>query len=286
LKQILIISGKGGTGKTSFTAAFAALSENAVFCDCDVDAADLHLILKPQISKESVFVSGHKAVTDYNQCISCGICNDLCRFDAVTEKDGKYYIDSLKCEGCGVCVWNCPSQAIELTDYEAGHCYISSTRYGMMSHAKLYPGAENSGKLVTKVRQNAVKLAEENKADLIIIDGPPGIGCPVIASITGTDAVLVVTEPTVSGISDLERVVKLTKNFGVKTYVAINKYDINRELTDKITREYGSMGYEIIGIIPYDKKFVKAQLEGKSIVEYGECEASDEIKKIFKIITN
>lgn len=283
MKQILVISGKGGTGKTSFTAAFASLSVNSIFCDCDVDAADLYLILKPTIIEEKAFISGHKASIDSDKCISCGKCYELCRFQAVDNSD-KYSIKDIFCEGCAVCVWNCPSKAISLNDSYSGKSFISDTRFGKMSHAKLLPGAENSGKLVSVVRQNAYELAKVNNAQFIIIDGPPGIGCPVIASMTGVNLIIIVTEPSLSGLSDMERVIELSNQFGITVKVCINKSDINDRICNIIEEKLTGKGIEILGKIPYDKNFKSALIEGKAITEYTDNSSSRELISIWNKI--
>ena len=226
-----MISGKGGTGKTSITAAFASLAKNAVLADCDVDAADLHLILKPSIKKTIGFHGLKIASIDKDQCIDCKKCHTSCRFDAIDEE-----INLIKesCEGCGVCAYVCPVDAISMVDRDSGFAYVSETRFGPMAHAVLKTAEEASGKLVTVVRNNAKMLAEEKEKDIIIIDGPPGIGCPVISSITGVDLVLIVTEPTLSAIHDLERILGVAHHFGIPAVVCINKFDINHENTEKI----------------------------------------------------
>lgn len=290
MKQLLIISGKGGTGKTSITAAFASLSTNSVFADCDVDAADLHLILKPEIIVEEPFVSGHKAIINAVKCIQCDRCRELCRFNAINILDNAYSVKELNCEGCGVCEWNCPVQAISLIDSLSGHSYISNTRFGVMSHAKLLPGADNSGKLVSVVRNKAVKLAKDNGNNLIIIDGPPGIGCPVIASMTGVDMILAVTEPSLSGMHDLMRILELSCKFRIRTLVCINKWDINESLSNKLESALRDKNIQVIGRIPYDKNVTKAQLEGKTIIEYIDNSTSAIIKNMWdeinKILIN
>lgn len=285
MKQLLILSGKGGTGKTSITAAFATLANDAILADCDVDAADLHIILKPEIIESHQFTGGKVAILDNNLCIQCGNCVSLCRFDAV-KRNKIIKIDELACEGCGVCSWNCPTNAIKMQDSISGDYYISKTRYGMMAHAKLLPGAENSGKLVAIVRQNARDLAKEYNKDLIIIDGPPGIGCPVIASMTGVDYVLIVTEPTVSGLHDLMRTIELASNFKVKCSVCINKYDINTNMSDKIAEYLHTNNITLLGKIPYDNSFTKAQRLSQSIIEYKENNLQPIIKNIYSTIIN
>lgn len=264
MKQLTVISGKGGTGKTTLTASFVSLVEKVIIADCDVDAPDLHLILNPKL-KESIKFSGLKiAVRDYEKCNECGICREHCRFDAI---DVHFNIQE-SCEGCGVCEYVCPENAIRMMERNSGEAFISDTRFGPMSHAKLNIGEEASGKLVTLVRNNAKLLAEKHCIDLIIIDGPPGIGCPVIAAISGVDLVLAVTEPTLAGIHDLKRIVSVAEHFSIPSAVCINKYDINIENTKKIEDYCSRNGLEILEKLPYDTVAVKAMIEGESVVEY------------------
>jgi len=265
MKQLTVLSGKGGTGKTTLTAALAVLAKNAVVADCDVDAPDLHLLLHPEVIEMQQFKGSKVAVINEDQCVKCGMCKEKCAFDAITS-DLK--VDAIACEGCGVCAIVCPANAVTLAERISGSAYISKTKYGFMSHAMLHPGEANSGKLVTLVRQNAKILAEKENSDLIIIDGSPGIGCPVIASITGVDAGLVVTEPTLSGIHDLERVLRLLEHFHVAPFVCVNMYDINRDNAEKILRFCGENGVEVVGQIPFSPKVTEAMVNGKSIMEY------------------
>jgi MinD superfamily P-loop ATPase len=265
MKQLTILSGKGGTGKTTVTASFAALARNAVVADCDVDAPDLHILLHPKVVTAQEFKGSKLAVIDETKCVKCGLCREKCKFNAITEN---LQIDAISCEGCGVCLLVCPANAIMLAERVSGHAYISETKYGFMAHALLNPGESNSGKLVTLVRQNAKILAEKQHADLVIIDGSPGIGCPVIASVTGVDAGLVVTEPTMSGIHDLERVLRLLKHFDVRPFVCINMHDINDENTKRIVDFCGKNGIEVIGKIPFDPVVTEAMVNEKPIAEY------------------
>jgi len=267
LKEIVVISGKGGTGKTSITSSFAALAKNSVFADCDVDAADLHLILSPIVTETNDFISGNLAVIDSQRCVGCGKCKELCRFDAVKKVDGRFAVEESLCEGCGVCVHFCPQKAIDFPERLCGQWFRSGTRHGPMVHAKLGIGAENSGKLVSLVRKEARETAEKRGSDFLIVDGPPGIGCPVIASITGSDAVVVVTEPTISGKHDFERVAKLAQHFGVALFVVVNKWDINKEMTEEIEKVAKAANAEVLGRICYDKKVTEAQISGISVVE-------------------
>jgi MinD superfamily P-loop ATPase len=270
LKELVVISGKGGTGKTSIVAALASLIENKVLADCDVDAADLHLVLNPQTIEEHEFWSGKTAFIHRDKCLQCGQCLELCRFAAIGEN---YIVDKTSCEGCGVCVYFCPAGAIDLKENMAGHWFVSTTPYGTMTHARLGIAEENSGKLVTLVKNQARRLAAAEKKEFILIDGSPGIGCPVIASISGASLVLIVTEPTLSGIHDLERVVSLTKHFKVRSAVCINKADLNPPMTHTLTQKCQKFGLEIVGVIPYDNTITQAQVQGMSIVEFAPASA-------------
>ncbi len=265
MKQLTVISGKGGTGKTSITAAFASLAKNAVFADCDVDAADLHLILKPNVKKTIGFQGLKIASVNKEICNECKKCYEHCRFDAIDED-----INIIKesCEGCGVCEYVCPENAISMVDRDSGFSYISETRFGPMAHAMLKTAEEASGKLVTVVRNNAKTLAEEKKKGLIVIDGPPGIGCPVIASISGVDLVLIVTEPTLSAIHDLERILGVAYHFNIPAVVCINKYDINLNNTEKIEQYCKSYNIDVVGKLPYDTVVTEAMIQQKNVIEY------------------
>ena len=265
MRQITVLSGKGGTGKTTITASFAVLTKKAVVADCDVDAPDLHMLLHPEIIETQEFKGSKLAVIDEARCIKCGLCREKCNFNAVTEN---FTIDSFSCEGCGVCTIVCPTNAITLTERVSGHAYISKTKYGFMAHAMLSPSEANSGKLVTLVRQNAKILAERENCNFIIIDGPPGIGCPVIASVTGVDAGLVVTEPTMSGIHDLKRALQLLEHFNVQPFVCVNTYDINKDNAEKIESFCKENGIDVIGKIPFNPIVTEAMVNGKTIIEY------------------
>jgi MinD superfamily P-loop ATPase len=265
MRQLTVLSGKGGTGKTTITASFAVLAKNAVVADCDVDAPDLHMLLHPEVIETQEFRGSKLAVIDEAKCTKCGLCREKCAFDAVTS-DLK--IDAVACEGCGVCALVCPAHAITLAERVSGEAYLSKTKHGFMSHAMLYAGEANSGKLVTLVRQNAKILAKRENRDLIIIDGSPGIGCPVIASITGVDAALVVTEPTLSGIHDLERVLQLLGHFDVTPFVCVNMHDINVGNTERIVGFCRENSVEVVGRIPFSRKVTEAMVNGKAIVEY------------------
>lgn len=272
MQELVIISGKGGTGKTSVTASFAMLAERPVIADCDVDAADLHLILSPRVQSRHAFRAGHEAVIREEQCMGCGACLAHCRFDAVkinAKAAGKtiFTIDPVACEGCGVCVRFCPEQVIDFPERLCGEWMVSDTRCGPMVHARLGVAAENSGKLVSTVRQEARRIAKEGNHPLVIVDGPPGIGCPVIASVTGATMVLAVTEPTVSGEHDLERVLSLTRHFHIPTAVCVNKWDINPEMTARIEDKARQAGARIVGRIRYDRSVTQAQMIEKAVVE-------------------
>ena len=272
IKQLCIISGKGGTGKTTIAAALASLAENAVFADCDVDAADLHLILKPEITKSEKFSGMKIASIDRERCDQCGLCYEKCRFDAIDE-DIK--IIENHCEGCGVCKIVCPESAIELIDRQSGWLYTSETRFGPMSHAALNIAEEASGKLVAGVRNNAKELAEQNNKYLIVIDGPPGIGCPVISALSGVDLVLIVTEPTVAGVHDLKRILNVASHFNIKAAVCINKFDLNPDNTKKIGEFCGERGLKVVSKLPYSNIATDAMLQEQSIIEYEQgCSAN------------
>lgn len=280
MKEIVIISGKGGTGKTSVTAAFASLVQKKVMADCDVDAADLHLILAPKIKHEEDFRCGNTAFIRQDDCTQCGKCIEVCHFDAI---DQEYVVESTSCEGCGVCVWFCPVDAIDFNENVSGRWFISDTRFGPLVHAKLGIAEENSGKLVTLVRRHAKLLAEERKLDYIIIDGAPGVGCPVISSITGADAVLVVTEPTLSGIHDMERVVSLAAgHFNIQTFVCVNKYDLNPEITNQVKSFCENNQIHFAGKIAYDDIVTKAMVQGKNVIEYSDGPVAQSIQSIWE----
>ena len=281
MKQILVISGKGGTGKTTLAAGFASLARNAVMADCDVDAPDLHIILQPEVQSETPFCALKIPVKDEFKCIKCGKCREVCRFNAVDED---YSINEFKCEGCGACAFICPVDALKMTDREAGKIYISETRFGPFVHAQLNIGEEASGKLVVEVKKRARELAEKGNNELILIDGSPGIGCPVIASLAGVDLALMVTEPTVSGIHDLGRIFNVTKHFGVKTAVCINKFDINPEKTGEIKEFCIKNEIPLLGEIPYDPSVTKAMIELKTVTEFSPTRVSEVVKSIWSKI--
>jgi MinD superfamily P-loop ATPase len=291
MKEMVVISGKGGTGKTSIVASFAAFAKNAVLADCDVDAADLHLLLDPDIKQTHDFSGGKLAAVVSEKCICCGRCREVCNFDAV-RLDGPgndiivktYSIDPISCEGCGVCARFCPVDAIEFEDTVNGQWFISETRFGPMVHARLGIARENSGKLVSLIRKEAKQIAAERNNDHIIVDGPPGIGCPVIASVAGADLVVAVTEPTLSGRHDLDRVVELTRHFGIPTVICINKCDINGRLAEEIRNAAGKNNLKIVGEIPYDPAVTKAQVAGKSVVEYSNGSLKDHIISLWESV--
>lgn len=285
MKQLTVISGKGGTGKTTLTAVFASLAKDAVIADCDVDAADMHLILKPRVLEKEDYYGLEVARIDLELCIECKKCREFCRYGAVNEN---FEVDPYGCEGCAVCTIICPKGAVSMKKKVSGQAFSSETRFGPMAHARLGIGEEASGKLVSVVRNNAKKLAEQYHKDLIVIDGPPGTGCSAIAAIAGTDLVLVVSEPTISGIHDLKRVIELTLHFMIPTVVCINKYDINEENTQLIEKFCTELGIPIIGRLPYDDITTKAMLQEQTLIEYAknsehanESEFADQIWQIW-----
>lgn len=274
MKQIVIISGKGGTGKTVITGAFATLAENKVMADCDVDAADLHLLLEPHIKERHEFRSGKTAVIDKEICIRCGKCVEICRFDAISKE---FTVDGISCEGCAFCSFVCPAGAIKMEEDVSGEWFISDTRFGPMVHAKLGIAEENLGKLVSLVRRQAKELAEKKRADWVIVDGAPGIGCPVIASLSGIDYAVVVTEPTLSGLHDADRVISVAKHFGISAGLIVNKYDLNTDMTRRIENYYRDNNIDVIGKIHFDKSVVSAMVHGKTIIEHPTGIAKEEI---------
>ena len=267
IREIVIVSGKGGTGKTSLTAAFAALAKNSILCDADVDAADLHLLMQPEVKEQTDFMGGSKAVIDPDLCTGCGTCRTLCRFDAISDR---YEVDPIRCEGCGVCVDFCPEQAIGFPVQRCGEWFVSATRFGPMVHARLGIAEENSGRLVSLVRTKTRQLAEARGLELILTDGPPGIGCPVIAAIGGATALVIVVEPTVSGIHDMERVVDLAAHFRVPGMVIVNKFDLNVGMTEAIEQLAEKRNILVLGRVPFDPVFTRSMVQGQTLFEYGE----------------
>ncbi len=274
MKQIVVISGKGGTGKTILTACFAALAERKVLVDCDVDAADLHLLLHPVTRERHEFKSSQAAYIEPARCSKCGLCIDLCRFEAI---GSNFVVEPVSCEGCGLCSRVCPVDAVSMEDRLSGEWFVSDTRYGPFVHARLGIAEANSGKLVTLIRQAAKAMAERDNMDYVIIDGPPGIGCPVIASLADTDLALVVTEPTVSGIHDLLRIIDLTCHFQIPAGVVINKFDLNSDKSGEIGKLCGSSGIEIMGEIPFSAEVPRSLVKGVPFVEFSRDPVAHEI---------
>ncbi|MGO8945917.1 MAG: ATP-binding protein [Syntrophobacteraceae bacterium] len=279
MREVVIISGKGGTGKTSLTGAFAPLASNKVICDLDVDAPDLHLLLSPKTIKVREFYSGYQAKIDGEICTRCGLCTSMCRYDAVSSNGKGFLIDPLRCEGCKVCVAFCPAGAILFPQKHCGHWYISSTRFGPLVHAQLFPGESNSGRLVMVLKQQARELAKSQGKDLVLCDGAPGIGCPVISSLSGTNLAVAVTEPTPSGRHDLERVADLCSHFQIAFVVIINKFDLNPEEVDRIERFCRIRSYPVIAKLPHDPVVTKAMVQGLVITELPETDFTKEIRR-------
>ncbi len=280
--EIAIISGKGGTGKSSISAAFTSLEKRVVLADCDVDAANLHLLFTPSREEETVYVSGHTAVIDYNVCNNCKLCMEYCRFDAIFLKEDVVTIDSISCDGCKLCYRVCPESAIEMVESNDSRMYAGTFRYGKMVYGRLAPGEENSGKLVNLVREKARNIAEKEGIEKIIIDGPPGIGCSAISSVTGVNTVAVVTEPTLSGLHDLKRALQMTSIFDLDRWVIINKYDLNNSLSDKIESYCQQNGIKLAGKLPFDPILVEAMVKGQSVIEYSpESEISKRLSAIY-----
>lgn len=285
MKELVIISGKGGTGKTSVAASFATLAPNVVVADCDVDAADLHLVLEPQILKRHDFSGGFNATVRSAQCKGCGTCLEFCRFDAVKIEQGSAQIDAIACEGCGVCCHFCPEKAIDFVPVVNGQWFLSATCHGPMVHARLGIAQENSGKLVSLIRRQAKQVAKSEDRDLIIIDGSPGTGCPVIASLTGADQLLAVTEPTMSGRHDLKRVADLAAHFGAPLAVCINKWDLNPSLTRLIENDARQRYLPVVGRIRYDRAVTDAQIHRRTVVEHATSGATTDIKKLWQAVS-
>lgn len=280
MKEVVVLSGKGGTGKTSIVGSLAALAGDKVLADCDVDAADLHLLLNPSERVRNAFWSGQLACIDEDKCTECGLCQELCRFNAIKN----FRVDAVSCEGCGFCSHVCPVQAINMNERMAGYWFISDTKYGPLVHARLGIAQENSGKLVALVRQQAKQIAEERGLGYIISDGPPGIGCPVISSLSGAGLALLVTEPSLSGIHDLERVLGVCRHFGVPAMVCINKYDLNEENSQRIEDQCLGQGVEVAGRIPFDNVVTESIVQGVPIVEYSNGDVARGIERMWHLL--
>lgn len=283
MNEIVVLSGKGGTGKTSVTAALATLLKDSVVVDCDVDAANLHLLFSPEVHETTVFVSGHKATINPTVCSQCGICLDHCRFDAIHVVDGQHVIKETACDGCQLCAKLCPEGAITLTPADKSRWYKSTFRYGQFIHARLQPGEENSGRLVRVVRDAAKSVANAQQKDLILLDGPPGTGCPVISSITGANIALVVTEATLSGWHDLKRILSLTAKYKLRTFVVINKYDLNEAVCQEMVTFCEHSNVPLLGKIPFDPAFVTAMIHCQSLIEWAPASSSSQvIREVFQ----
>ena len=285
IKEVVVVSGKGGTGKTSIVGALVQLLTNRVVADCDVDAANLHMLLNPVVIEEKEFVGGKKAIIDASRCTGCGICREVCRFQAISPD---YQVNQNQCEGCGACHFLCPAGAVDFPSARAGTCYVCNDKYSKpFVYAKLFPGEENSGKLVTMVRNEAREIAEKNNIPFVIIDGPPGIGCPVIASMTGVHMAVAVTEPTIAGIHDLERIIGLAQFLKCKTAVIVNKGDINPDYSKRIEEYCAAKGSSFLGIFPYESKITEAQVQAATILDVApDSPASEIIRGIYnKLLT-
>jgi MinD superfamily P-loop ATPase len=279
MKELVIISGKGGTGKTTLTASFAYLAGNKVLADCDVDAPDLHILVDPRTIHDEEFRGGAKARIDTERCVQCGECVGACRYGAISPEPR---VNPMACEGCGVCFYVCPESAVIMEEAVNGRWFISETRFGPMVHALLLPGEENSGKLVALVRNQAKVLARSRKSDLILVDGAPGVGCPVISSVTGADHVLIVTEPTLSGLHDMDRALALVKGFKIPISVVINKADINADVATRIEESATGAGASVLGRIPYDPEITRAMVQRRCIVEQADGPANSAIREIWE----
>jgi len=289
MKQLVILSGKGGTGKTSVAAALAHLAAEGtqqisiVLADADVDAANLELVLAPRKLEQEEFWGGKVAVIDHAACGGCGECENICRFDAVHETDGVYDVDPIACEGCAACMYGCPNEAISMKDQIAGEWYRSASRYGPLFHAALYPAQENSGKLVTLIKQHAKLLALDEAYDLVIVDGPPGIGCPVISATSGADLALIVAEPSVAGVHDMRRILQTTEHFGVQSIVCINKADLYAQGATDIKTYCQEHGIDVIGSVPFDLNVTRAMAKGDPVTAYEpDGAASQALHEIWK----
>lgn len=286
MKEITVLSGKGGTGKTSITAALASVAQNAVFCDNDVDAADLHLIFQPHVKEEHTFLSGWKATIDIKKCSGCSLCSQYCRFDAIhSNQNNELSINPFQCEGCRLCERICPEHAISSERNSNNYWYVSSTRFGTLVHARMGPGEENSGRLVTQVRKRAKEIALQNQCAFIINDGPPGIGCATISSLSGASLAMVIIEPTKSGLHDAQRLVELIRSFRIRACAIINKCNLNSEMALNIEKYLEKENIPLIAKVPFDKQVVKAMTEGKTIVEYNpDSETSNIINEIWEAL--
>ena len=286
MKEIVVISGKGGTGKTSLTASFAMMgATDVVLADCDVDAADMHLLMQPDFQVAENFYSGEVAYIEQSDCISCGICKDVCRFDAISVIDGQYIVSPLDCEGCGYCARVCPTETIINNDLLVGKLFVSNVKTGSkMVHAHLGIGADNSGKLVAKVKDEAKALALKYEKDYVLVDGSPGVGCPVISSLSGANFAVLVTEPTISGFHDLKRVYELVKKFNIKAGCIINKADVNIEKQIEIKQFLVDEGIEHLIDLPYNEDFTKAMTLGQTIVEYENKELTSLLEQAWEKI--
>jgi len=273
--ELAVVSGKGGTGKSSVTAAFATAGERIVVADCDVDAANLYLLFNPEHDTEQVYIGGYTAVVDHALCTVCGICESYCRFDAITEVDGKIMISETSCDGCFFCSRICPMDAITMVRSDRSRMYSGSFRNGKMVYGRLAPGEENSGKLVSLVREEAKRVATAQGMSTILLDGPPGIGCPVISTVTGVDRIIIVTEPTMSGLEDMKRVHEVARKFTGDVGIIINKYDLNEAMADRIEGWCVAQGSALLGRLPYDRRVTEAMISGKSVTEmFPEAEIS------------
>jgi MinD superfamily P-loop ATPase len=284
MKQLVILSGKGGTGKTTVAAALAHLASrefSIVLADADVDAANLELVLDPAKQETQDFTGGKSAVITPVKCTACGACYDVCRFEAIIPGDGAYRVDSMACEGCAACFYQCPEEAIQMEEQRDGQWFRSTTRFGPLFHAHLFAGQENSGKLVTLVKQQARLLGQDSEAALLLVDGPPGIGCPVISASAGADLALHVVEPTVSGVHDLERILATTDHFGVRSLVAINKADLNLKRAEEITAFCAARGIEIGGRVPYDDAVTEAMVQGHPVTEHTDGPVTEALRGVW-----
>jgi MinD superfamily P-loop ATPase len=286
VKQLVILSGKGGTGKTTIAAALAHLASqelSIILADADVDAANLELVLDPIKREVQDFTGGKVAAIDPAKCTACGICHEVCRFEAIIPRDEMYRVDPLACEGCATCYYQCPEEAIRMEEQQDGQWFRSDTRFGPLFHAHLFAGRENSGKLVTLVKQQARLLALDTGAALVFVDGPPGIGCPVISASAGMDLALHVVEPTISGIHDLERVMGTTDHFGVPSLVAINKADLNPARSEEIAAFCAERGVEVVGRVPYDDIVTEAMVQGQPVTEYSDGPVAEALSEIWDL---